>query len=307
MCGTDSPENVNHRANRLVVQRKVGMEMNGINYSTLLSNTGLFSNQTNKDETGVSFSGVDRKAARRAAKTVSADDTRQTNADKDTYEYSGQTRGMTAVYSRPKGAESTGYKALDANGIQEGINLSDAAKSLLAELRDKYQNMDISVAEWSSDEEQDYYAGKSSKDFSVLINPELLEKMAADESVRKEYEGIIGGAGGQLDSLKEQLGEDAAKIESFSVTLDKDGKASYAVKLLRDMTEANKADAEKQQEGIREKRAEKKKADEDRLERVMEKKKETEKVEAGSIDELVKAIRERLYPAQAQAATEGEM
>lgn len=276
--------------------------MNGINYSSLLNNTGLFSNQTNKDETKVGFTGVDRRAAKRAERNKS-EDTRQTNADKDTYEYSGQTRNVKAGYSKPKAAESSAYKALDADGIQEGIELSDAAKNLLAELREKYQNMDIAVAVWSTDEEQDYYADLSSKDFSVLINPELLEKMAADESVRKEYEDILGGAGGQLDSLKEQLGEDADKVKGFSITLDKDGNASYAVKLLKDMTEnskSEKTDADKQQERIKEKRAEKKKAEEERLERVMEKKQETEKIEAGSIEELVKAIKAKLHPEQAQ-------
>ena len=38
----------------------------------------------------------------------------------------------------------------------------------------------------SSDEEQDYYASKCTKDYSVLISPEALEQMAADESVREK-------------------------------------------------------------------------------------------------------------------------
>lgn len=283
--------------------------MNGINYSSLLNNTGLFSNQTNRDESNVNFTGVDRRAAKRAARNH-AEDKRQTNADKDTYEYSGQTRKVTAGYNKPKSSEATGYKPLDADGIQEGIKLSDAAKNLLAELREKYQNMDIAVAEWSTDEEQDYYADLTSKDFSVLINPELLEKMAADSSVREEYEAVLSGAGGKLDSLKEELGEeDAEKIKGFSVTIDKDGKVSYAVKLLKDMTEnevtgkKEKTESEKQQERIKEKRAGKKKDDEERLERVMQKKQETEKVEAGSIEELVKAIKAKLHPEQAQPDT----
>ena len=66
--------------------------MNGINYSSLMNNTGLFSNQTNKDEANISnFSGVDRKAAKKTAAAKNTD-TRQTNVDRDTYEYSGQTR-----------------------------------------------------------------------------------------------------------------------------------------------------------------------------------------------------------------------
>ena len=157
------------------------MKMNGIN------NIGLFSNQTaNKD--GAAFIGNLAGVNRRAQSRRAASDSKQTNTDKDTYEYSGQTRDVKAGYSRPKKTESTEYKPLDSNGIQEGIELSDAAKNLLAELREKYGNMDISVAEWSTDEEQDYYAEQSDKDYSVLINPELLEKMAADPAEREKYE-----------------------------------------------------------------------------------------------------------------------
>ncbi|MDE6910692.1 MAG: hypothetical protein K2P44_09520 [Lachnospiraceae bacterium] len=276
--------------------------MNGINYSSLMNNTGLFSNQTNKDEANISnFSGVDRKAAKKTAAAKNTD-TRQTNVDRDTYEYSGQTRNVQAGYSKPKSNES-GYKALDSDGIQEGIELSDSAKNLLAELREKYGNMDIAVAKWSTDEEQDYYASLSSKDYSVLINPELLEKMASDPAAREEYEAILSGAGDKFDTLKEELGEDAEKIEGFSITLDKDGKVSYAVKLLKDMTENSKAD-EKQQERLEEKRAEKKKAEKEHLEKVTQKKKETEKIEADSIEELVKAIKERLHPELAETTEE---
>jgi len=276
------------------------MNMNGINYSSLLNNTGLFTNQTNKDEASftTSVAGINRKAQ---SKKVTVDN-RQTNADKDTYEYSGQTRNVKAGYSKPERTESSSYKALDSNGVQEGIELSDAAKDLLTELREKYSNMDFSVAEWSTDEEQDYYAGLSDKSYSVLINPELLEKMAADPAEREKYEAVISGAGDKFDTLKEELGEDADKIKGFSVTMDKDGNVSYAVKLLKDMEESSRADSKTQQERIDEKRTEKKEAEKERQEKVVQKRQETEKVEASSIEELIKAIREKLHPEEAQKA-----
>lgn len=233
------------------------MKMNGINYGSLLNNTGIFSNQTNKDEAAFTgtVTGVNRKAPTKKTDV----DNRQSNMDRDTYEYSGQTREVKAGYSRPKRTESSEYKALDSNGIQEGVQLSDAAKDLLSELREKYGNMDIAVAEWSTDEEQDYYASLSDKDYSVLINPELLEKMATDPAAREKYESILSGAGEKFDTIKEELGEDADKIESFSITLDKDGNVSYAVKLLKDMQESSSKADKKQQERLEEKRAERKK------------------------------------------------
>ncbi|GFI21596.1 hypothetical protein IMSAGC011_00367 [Lachnospiraceae bacterium] len=278
------------------------MKMNGVNYSSLLNNTGIFSNQTNKDE--AAFTGTITGTNKKVPKQKTAADNRQSNVDRDTFEYSGQTREVTAGYSRPKRTESSEYKALDSNGIQEGIQLSDAAKDLLSELREKYGNMDIAVAEWSSDEEQDYYASLSDKDYSVLINPKLLEKMATDPAAREQYEKILSGAGDKFDTIKEELGDDADKIQGFSITLDKDGNVSYAVKLLKDMQEnSNKAD-KRQQERLEEKRAERKKAEEDRVEKITEKKQETEKIEASSIEELIKKIKEKLHPEQVETSEE---
>ena len=284
--------------------------MNGIDYNSFLSNTGLFSNQAaNKDEASI-FTG----AVNRRAKSKTTEDKRQTNVDRDTYEYSGQVRDVQAGYSRPKRTEQTndkGYKPVDSNGIQEGIKLSDSAKNLLDELREKYGNMDITVAEWSTDEEQDYYAAKTSKEYSVLINPELLEKMAADESVRAQYESVLGGAGDKLEELKEGLGDDADKVEGFSITMDKDGKISYAVKLLKEMNESSQADkkanaSKTQQDRIEEKRAERKRLEKERVEKIEEKKVEKEKIEADSIDELIKAIKAKLYPDQYDKTEESD-
>lgn len=273
---------------------RLGMEMNGISYSSLVGNTGLFSNQTVSTEEAL-FKGA-------AAKSNSkAEDNKQSSVDSDTYEYSGQARSVKAGYDKPKRTEQKTYKEIGSDGIQEGVKLSDAAKNLLKELQEKYTNMDIAVAEWSSDEEQDYYASKTSKDYSVLINPELLEEMAADESVREQYESVLSGAGEKFDTLTEELGEDADKVKGFSITIDKDGTVSYAVRLLKDMEESNKAQKKNsttktQEERIEEKRAERKQAEEERQERIIEKREETEKISAGSIEELIAAIKAKLHP-----------
>ncbi len=300
-----------------IFNRKVGMNMNGINYSSLLNNTGLFANQTNKDE--AAFAGNVTGVNRRVQNKKSRADNRQTNADRDTYEYSGQTRNVKAGYSKPERTESSNYKALDANGVQEGIELSDGAKDLLAELREKYGDMEFAVAQWSTDEEQDYYASLSEKRYSVLINPELLEKMATDPEAREKYEAIISGADDKFDTLQEELGEDAEKVKGFSITMDKDGNVSYAVKLLKDMEENSRADQKTEQERAEEKRAAKKeaekerqekvvqkKAEEERQEKVVQKRQETEKVEASSIEELIKAIKEKLHSEEAAGKVEEE-
>lgn len=258
--------------------------MNGINYSTLLDNTGFFSNQTKKVTDEITYKGASFKTKEK----------KQSNADQDTVEINGKSREIPkAGYDRPKRVEKqdTEYKKIDENGIQEGVELSDAARNLLEELRKKYTKMDIYAASWSTDEEQDYYAGLGRKEYSVLIAPEALEAMAADESVREQYEAVLGGAEEKYNTLEEQLGEDADKIKNFSITIDQDGKVSYAVKLIQDFEEKNTKRAEESRKAAEEKRAEKKAAEKKKAEKTR-----TEKIEADSIEDLVTAIQEKLHP-----------
>lgn len=271
--------------------------MNGINYSTLLGSTGLYSPQTQLVSDEIKYKGASAKD-----KTTSK---KQTSADQDTVEISGESREIKkAGYDRPKRVEkqqTSQYKAIDADGIQEGVELSDAAKNLLKELQEKYSNMEISVANWSTDEEEAYYASGCTKDYSVLIAPEALEAMAADESVREQYESVLDGAGGASEQIKEELGEDAAQIESFSITIDKDGAVSYAVKLIQNFTQENAKRAEENKKAQEEKKAdEKKKAEEEEEKAEKEETSTDNKIQAASIDELIAAIKEKLHPAQTE-------
>ena len=260
--------------------------MNGINYNALLGNTELFGqNRTTKSE----------KYTSSVSSTLSKEDAlKQVMQNQDTVEISGQSREIPkAGYDRPKRVESK-FKPIDEEGIQEGVKLSKAARDLLEELREKYSDMDIYAANWSTDEEQQYYATLGSKKYSVLISPEALEAMAADEEVRAQYEAALSGADETFTKMKEELGEDAEQIQSYSITIDKDGKASYAVWLIQDFAERNTTNAkelqESQQERIEEKRAERKKQEKERL----------EKLEADSIEELIQKVQERLHPEEVE-------
>lgn len=269
--------------------RKAGIVMNGINYSSLLSNSGLFPNQAKSVQEEAKYK---TNIAGKTGKHATSE-----NADHDTVEINGQSRQIQkAGYERPKRVaqkQEKEYKELDSNGIQEGIELSDAALDLLKELREKYGNMEINVATWSTDEEQEYYASGCTKEYSVLINPELLEQMAADESVRAEYEAVLDQAGDNSAALTEALGEDADKIKNFSISIDANGKVSYAVQLIKDFEERNaeraenaskKSQADIQQEKIEEKRAKKREEEKERLERIS----------ADSMEELIEKIRSKL-------------
>ena len=75
----------------------------------------------------------------------------------------------------------------DTTGKTNGIGktgsstqLSDKAKSLLQELKRTYSNMDFIVTDSESEEDAASYLSRSTKEYSVLIDPEELERMAAD-------------------------------------------------------------------------------------------------------------------------------
>lgn len=111
---------------------------------------------------------------------------------------------------------------------KETPKLSKKAQELLEKLQKKYKNMDFVVANYGSDEEAERLMAGGKKEYSVLIEPELLEKMAADEDVAKQYEGIIQGAKDKLSALTEKLtDEEKASVKTLGISLDKDGKSAF--------------------------------------------------------------------------------
>ena len=93
---------------------------------------------------------------------------------------------------------------------KEPAALSDKAKELLDKLKKTYNNMDFTVASYSSTEEAQRYLAGGTKEYSVLIDPALLEQMAADEEIEKKYTNLLESATNQLADIKEELGEEEA-------------------------------------------------------------------------------------------------
>lgn len=143
--------------------------------------------------------------------------------------------------------------------------LSQSAKDLLNEMQKKYGDMDFFVADYSSDDEAQKYLSRGSKDYSVLIEPELLEKMAADEGVKEKYLGIIDDAKNKILEAKEEIAkmDDSAEvgkksdIKSIGFSVKSDGSVSFFAEL-----EKNGADQKKRIEQAREDKKAQKKEDE---------------------------------------------
>lgn len=131
------------------------------------------------------------------------------------------------------------------------VNLSDRAKELLKELKKTYGDIDFIVASYNSDEEADSYLANGTKEFSVLIDPEELEKMASDDNVKKKNLGIIEEAREKLSDMKENLGDKKDDVKRLGVSIDKNGTITYFADLEK-MSEKQRERIEKAREEKRE-------------------------------------------------------
>ena len=195
-------------------------------------------------------------------------------------------------------------KSVSESHIQEGVELSDGAKKLLDELKEKYGNMDFFVSNYSSDEEAEDILSRGTKEYSVLIDPETLEKMAADEETKNKYMGIIDESTGKLDEMKEQLEESGQKVDSIGIKIDAEGTVQFFAKIREQNEKYQKQVADdKEAAKAEEAKAEKRKEREEVKEKLREGpginpygKKEppyekTTTVSADSVEELLEKIK----------------
>ena len=176
-------------------------------------------------------------------------------------------------------------KKTNSNSVQ----LSDKAKALLQELKKTYNNADIYVAEYETDEEAAEYLSRGSKDFSVLIDPEELERMAADDEVKKKNLNLLDESLGKLSEMKEELKETGREDEvvTLGVNIGKDGQVSYFAELEKS--------GERTKEFVDKMLEDKKEADAEKADKVQDKynfeHSQRATVSANSVEELLEQIK----------------
>lgn len=131
-----------------------------------------------------------------------------------------------------KTSKTDSSKKTDKTGKANGsVQLSDKAKALLQELKKTYTNMDFIVADYESDEEAASYLSRGTKEYSVLIDPEELERMASDDSVKEQNLALLDEAVGKLDEIKDQLGDRKDEVVRIGISIGKDGEMSFFAEL----------------------------------------------------------------------------
>ncbi|MDE7342222.1 MAG: hypothetical protein K2N80_16965 [Lachnospiraceae bacterium] len=180
----------------------------------------------------------------------------------------------------------------DKTEKKEQVQLSDRAKKLLEELKKNYNNMDFIVADYETDEEASAYLAKGTKEYSVLIEPETLEEMAADEEAKAKYTGILDDAVDQLKDIKEQLGDKQDEVTHIGISVGKDGSVSYFADLEK-IGERQKEWIEKSRESRKEERTEQEKKAQEKKNQDIAAQERTKKtrVQADSVEELIEKIK----------------
>lgn len=199
--------------------------------------------------------------------------------------YDSYVKSYNAVKEESSVRREAADRAQSAAETKEGekkIALSNDAKELLKELQKKYGNMDFIVADYENEDEAAAYLSRGMKEYSVLIEPETLEKMAADKEVKSQYIGMIEDATSQLSNMKTKLGEAGKEVTHLGISIGDDG----AVTFFADLEKLS----EKQRERIENAREEKKEAAA-KNDRTSGEKSRRTRVSAGSVEELLEKIR----------------
>lgn len=155
-----------------------------------------------------------------------------------------------------KDSEKTDAKEINATSNSgEKVTLSTEAKKLLKELKKTYGNMDFIVADYETDEEAAAYLARGTGEYSVLLTPDELEKMAADADYKKQNLQTLDNALAKLGEMKNQLGESGEDVKRIGIAIGDDGKISYFAEL--EKTNAKQRERiERQRENRREEKAE---------------------------------------------------
>ncbi|MBP3543140.1 MAG: hypothetical protein J6J86_02825 [Lachnospiraceae bacterium] len=211
------------------------------------------------------------------------------------YENTAVKKETAAEKASAKKTESVKKESTAGVNKAKHVELSDRAKDLLEELKKKYTNMDFMVADYETEEEAAQYLSRGTKEFSVLIDPETLEQMAADEEVKNKYMAVMDESQATLKGMLEELDdEEEEQVKRVGISIDKDGTVSYFAELERASAKQKERIEKSREEKIKEaekaEKEEKAEKQEELLKSLGEKRKKAF-VQADSVEELLEKIR----------------
>jgi len=213
------------------------------------------------------------------------------------------TNAVANTYAAKENKQTDEVKKYGVSGRTIGqAKLSENAKKYYEELKAKYKDMDFILVSKDMKEAAKANAGSfaNPNKMVVLIDEEKVERMAADEQFRKQYESVIASAQKKMPQLQQALGT-TSNVKGFGMQVNDDGRASFfavmdkSFKLQAERLEKQRAE-KKEEKKAAEKKAEKKEREEKLEEKRLKNKKSKEEIiTADSIEELMKKINDYNY------------
>lgn len=208
---------------------------------------------------------------------------------------------MSTVASLESAATANAVQQTESSTKKTKVNgrtigepkLSEKAAKYYEQLKKKYSNLDFILVSKDKKEQAQAQAGSyaNANRMVVLIDEEKIEKMAEDETYRKQYEGIIRNAASGLSQLQSKLSGTAANIKSYGIKINDNGTASLFAVIDKSLAQQKERIEKKAEEN----RLEKKKAEKEESKKQLEESQDTVTVTASSVDELIRKINDVVY------------
>ena len=179
----------------------------------------------------------------------------------------------------------TDYTNTYAAGRTNGnSSLNGDSQAYLNSLKEKYPDVNITVADFKNGKQEDAYMLGSRGYNNIAVSSSIVEKMAKDPAAAAKYEKVFAEMSGNSERIEKFARENNDEILSAGALIDKNGKVSYwMVGRSKDtMENPGTVYKEKVQKQIAEKRAKKK--EEEAL-------KEKKLAKAESVEKLMEQIK----------------
>lgn len=139
--------------------------------------------------------------------------------------------------------------------------LSKKASEYYEQLKKKYSNMDFILVSRDQKAAAQAQAGSYANPCKmvVLIDEDKIERMAEDESYRKQYEGIIANAASGVSQLGKKLAATPG-VKGYGMQVNSNGTASFFAVIDKSLAAQRKRIEKKAQEKKEEKKIQEKKA-----------------------------------------------
>lgn len=181
---------------------------------------------------------VDKQASGKEAELAKATGGKEAVVQRDSLELSGRTKEVAA-----KGTQATKGEKTKALSAEEG--LSDKAKTYLKNLRRSRGHVDFRIAE--KGKENDALAGKSNKEFTVVLSNEEIEKMATDKKFERQQLNTLDQTVKSMLMAQTGIGNDngagktnAEDIKSIAAKTLEDGTTMLIASLEKSTSSARK-------------------------------------------------------------------